>query len=246
MKGKVVAVTGAASGLGEACVQLLVERNATVIGIDRQAAPPPPGGSWVTLDLADVDAIGPVLRHAVAEYGRLDGLVNAAGVMDTQPFARITPAAFDRIFCVNVRGAFFAVQAAAEEMARSGGGSVVLFASTAGRVGRPFAAHYAASKAATISLVKSAAVALAEGGIRVNSVSPGLVETPMLEGIRAARTELGADSPDAVRREWESRIPLGRLGSPTEVAELVAFLVSDAAAYITGEDFGIHGGLQGS
>ena len=131
-------------------------------------------------------------------------------------------------------------------MTRSGGGSAVLFASTAGRVGRPLASHYAASKAATISLVKSTSVALADGGIRVNSVSPGLVETPMLQRIRMARTTQGADSPGAVREEWESRIPLGRLGSPTEVAEVVAFLISDAAAYVTGEDFGIHGGLQGS
>ena len=242
MQGKVVAVTGAASGLGSACADLLAARGATVIGIDRIPASAPAGGSWATLDLADVDALAPVFEHA----GRLDGFVNAAGVMDTRRFGDITPADFDRVFAVNVRAAFFALQAAAEAMARSGGGSAVLFASTAGRVGRPLASHYAASKAAIISLVQSTSVALAEAGIRVNAVSPGLVETPMLQGIRVARAEQGADSPDAVRDEWERRIPLGRLGSPSEVAEVVAFLVSDAAAYITGEDFGIHGGLQGS
>ena len=247
MQGKVVAVTGAASGLGAACAELLAERGATVIGIDRIPAPaPPPGGSWATLDLTDVEAIAPVFKAAVADHGRLDGLVNAAGVMDTRRFAQITPADFDRVFAVNVRGAFFVLQAAAEAMTPSGGGSAVLFASTAGRVGRPLASHYAASKAATIALVRSTAVALAEDGIRVNAVSPGLVETPMLQGIRVARTEQGAESPDAVREEWESHIPLGRLGVPTEVAEVVAFLISDAATYVTGEDFGIHGGLQGS
>src|SRR4051794_17946699 len=167
-QGKVVAVTGAASGLGAACAELLARRGATVIGIDRVSASPPPGGSWVTLDLADVDAIAP----AFAGLERLDGLVNAAGVMDTRRFGDITPTDFDRVFAVNVRGAFFVLQAAAEAMTRSGGGSAVLFASTAGRVGRPLASHYAASKAAMISLVKSTAAALAGSGIRVNAVSP--------------------------------------------------------------------------
>ena len=236
MEGKVVAVTGAASGLGAACAALLAERGATVIGIDRV----PGAGRWLTLDLAEIDAIAP----AFASLGRLDGLVNAAGVMDTRRFEDIGPADFDRVFAVNVRAAFFVLQAAAKAM--TNGGSAVLFASTAGRVGRPLASHYAASKAAIISLVQSTSVALADAGIRVNAVSPGLVETPMLQGIRVARAEQGAESPDAVRQQWESRIPLGRLGSPSEVAEVVAFLISDAAAYVTGEDFGIHGGLQGS
>jgi len=246
MEGKVVAVTGAASGLGAACAQLLGERGATVVGIDRSPAPPPPGGSWETLDLADLDGIAPALGRAVARHGRLDGLVNAAGVMDTRRFDQTAPADFDRVFAVNIRAAFFLLQAAAAEMARSGGGSAVLFSSTAGRVGRPLAAAYAASKAATVSLVRSTAVALADAGVRVNAVSPGLIETPMLQDIRVARTEQGAESPEAVRAEWERRVPLGRLGTPAEVAEVVAFLVSDASAYVTGEDLGIHGGLQGS
>jgi 3-oxoacyl-[acyl-carrier protein] reductase len=243
---KVVAVTGAASGLGAACAELLADRGATVVGFDRQPSTPPPGGSWETLDLSDVDAIAPAFALAVERHGHLDGLVNAAGVMDTRAFGKIAPADFDRIFAVNVRAAFFVLQAAADAMARGRGGSAVLFASTAGRVGRPLASHYAASKAAVLSLVQSTAVALAPDGIRVNAVSPGLVETPMLQGIRLARTEQGADSPEAVRAEWERRIPLRRLGTPAEVAEVVAFLVSDASAYVTGEDVGIHGGLQGS
>ena len=246
MDGKVVAVTGAASGLGAACAELLAQRGATVIGIDRSAAIAPPGGDWLTLDLRDVETIAPAMTELVARHGQLDGVVNAAGVMDTSPFDRISPAAFDRIMAVNLRGAFFLLQAAAAEMSRSGGGSAVLFSSTAGRVGRPLSAHYAASKAAVLSLVASASAALAPAGIRVNAVSPGLVETPMLQGIRAARAEQGAASPEAVRAEWENRIPLGRIGSPSEVAEVVAFLLSDAASYVTGEDFGIHGGLLGS
>ncbi|WP_331748381.1 SDR family NAD(P)-dependent oxidoreductase [Streptomyces chartreusis] len=246
MRGKVVMVTGAASGLGAACVELLLKQGATVVGLDRQSAPPPPRGSWIPLDLADVSAIGPAVRRAVEQHGRLDGLVNAAGVMDTRPFMQISPADFDKIFSVNVRAAFFVLQAAAEHMAHTGGGSAVLFSSTGGRVGRPLAAHYAASKAAMISLVKSTSVALADVGVRVNCVSPGLVETPMLQDIRRRRAAQGAPSADSVRHDWESRIPLGRLGSPSEVAEVVAFLVSDAASYVTGEDIGVHGGLETS
>jgi NAD(P)-dependent dehydrogenase (short-subunit alcohol dehydrogenase family) len=246
VEGKVVAVTGAASGLGAACAALLAERGATVIAVDRAPGAPPPGGNWVTLDLADVEATGPALQRAVEPHGRLDGLVNAAGVMDTRRFDGIAPADFDRVFAVNVRGAFFVLQAAAAAMASSGGGSAVLFASTAGRVGRPLASHYAASKAAVLSLVASASAALAPDRIRVNAISPGLIETPMLQGIRLARTREGAASPEAVREDWERRIPLGRLGAPSDVAEVVAFLISDAAAYVTGEDVGIHGGLQGA
>ncbi|HVO53862.1 MAG TPA: SDR family oxidoreductase [Solirubrobacterales bacterium] len=246
MKGKVVVVTGAASGLGKACAGLLAERGAVVIGIDHRSADAPPGGGWETLDLREVEAIAPTLKRWAERYDGLDGFVNAAGVMDTRAFMEITPADFDRVFEINVRAGFFLLQAAADEMARSGGGSAVLFSSTAGRIGRPLAAHYAASKAATASLAQSAALALGERGIRVNAISPGLIETPMLEEIRAARTALGADSPEAVREEWETRIPLGRIGTPSDVAEVVAFLISDASEFVTGEDFGIHGGLLGS
>jgi NAD(P)-dependent dehydrogenase (short-subunit alcohol dehydrogenase family) len=245
MEGKVVVVTGAASGLGKACAALLAERGATVIGVDRQEAEPPPGGSWETVDLTDLEMIPAIMRRCVENQGRLDGLVNAAGVMDTRRLLDIREKDFDRVFSINVRSAFFIMQAAAVEMQRSGG-SIVIFASTAGRIGRPLAAHYAASKAATASLAQSASLALAGEGIRVNAISPGLIETPMLRGIRAARTELGAESPEEVRARWENSVPLGRLGAATEVAEVVAFLISDAAAYVTGEDIGIHGGLLGS
>jgi D-sorbitol dehydrogenase (acceptor) len=246
MRDKVVVVTGAASGLGAACASLLAQRGARVVGIDVHPMAPPPGGAAVALDLADVDAIASTLATVAETHGRIDGLVHAAGIMQTQRFELITSDDFDRMFAVNVRAAFFLLQAAATEMSRSGGGSVVLFSSTAGRAGRPLAAHYAASKAAVASLVTSASVALGEHSIRVNAVSPGLVETPMLRGIRSARVDQGAASAAAVKAGWEERIPLGRIGNPVEVAEVVAFLISDAAAYVTGEDIGVHGGLQGS
>jgi NAD(P)-dependent dehydrogenase (short-subunit alcohol dehydrogenase family) len=243
--GKVVAVTGAASGLGEACAALMAERGATVVGVDRVVGTPLPGGSWDVVDLSEVEAI-PAVDRWVERHGRVDGLVNAAGIMHTGNFAEVAPSDFDRVFAINVRAAFFLLQAVAPVMEEAGQGSVVLFSSTAGRIGRPLAAAYAASKAANWSIVQSASLAYAEAGIRVNAVSPGLIETPMLEGIRVARTELGAPSPEAVREEWESRVPLGRLGSPAEVAALVAFLISDASSYITGEDIGVHGGMLSS
>ena len=241
-----VAVTGAASGLGAACAELLAERGATVIGLDRTPAPAPPGGSWATLDLADVDAIAPVFERAVADHGRLDGLVNAAGVMDTRAFGQITPDDFDRVFSVNVRGAFFVLQAAAEPDGAHRWrerGAVRLHR----RPRRP-AARFALRR---VEGGDALARAVDRRGARGS-------RDPRQRGLpRAGRDADAPGHPGGPRRagrgltrrgprEWERRIPLGRLGRPAEVAEVVAFLVSDAAAYVTGEDFGIHGGLQGS
>jgi NAD(P)-dependent dehydrogenase (short-subunit alcohol dehydrogenase family) len=126
------------------------------------------------------------------------------------------------------------------------GGSIVNFSSTAGRVGRPMASVYALTKAALLNLTRSSALALAPYGVRVNAVTPGIVETPMVQAIRATRAELLGTTAAAIREGWEESIPLGRLGDPSEVAEVAAFLLSDASSYVTGEQIGATGGTDGS
>ncbi len=245
MNGKIVVVTGSASGLGATCAEVLAQRGATVICVDHRDGTPPPGGTWETLDLTDLDAIAPAVERWVALHSRIDGLVNAAGVAGTKPFLAIEPQDFDRVFAINVRALFFVTQAVAASMVKTGGGSIVNFASTSARLGRPLASHYASSKGAVVTLTRSAALALGEHGIRVNAVAPGLIETPMLQEIRVARSELANGTVDAVQEEWERRIPLGRVGTTGDVADVVAFLLSDEARYVTGEDVGVHGGLVG-
>jgi D-sorbitol dehydrogenase (acceptor) len=251
LKGRTVLVTGGASGLGRSCGQLAAERGAQVILADNdaerlEATATELGLQWLSCDIGSVESGKNLIAACIQDHGRLDGLVNAAGVMQTKEFLEITPDDFDRIIAVNLRGMFFLVQSAAREMALGPGGSIVNFASTAGRVGRPLSAHYAASKAAVINLTKSAASALAAHNIRVNAVCPGLIETPMIQQIREERAQLGTGTETQVQSRWESAIPMGRLGTPEDVAELTAFLLSDASRYITGEEIGVTGGTNGS
>lgn len=248
LAGKAVLVTGAGSGMGAACAELASARGARVFGVDRdrsglEALAGRIGAHYEVCDLSEVDA--PALVGRCCELlGGLDGLVNAAGVFQTRELLEIGPDDFDRMFTVNVRALFFLQQAAAVEMKGRDGGSIVNFASTAARVPRPMSSHYAASKAAVVSLSRSAGAALAKHGVRVNAVCPGVVETPMIDAIRedwAKRSDTSADEIDA---SWREAHPMARLGLPAEVAEVVVFLLSDAAAYVNGESIGVNGGTD--
>jgi D-sorbitol dehydrogenase (acceptor) len=251
LESKSVLVTGAASGMGEACARLAAERGAKLLLVDRdegslERVANDLGAAYEVTDLADVSQAPRIVERCVEAHGGIDGLVSAAGVMKTQPVLEITPEDFDHIFSVNARAAFFVMQAAAREMSARGGGSIVNFSSTAGRALRPMASHYAATKAAVISFTRSTAVALAPQGVRVNAVVPGLIETPMVARIREERSELLDTTPEEVQERWRATVPMARLGRPDEVAELVVYLLSDAAGYVTGESIGITGGTDGS
>ena len=251
LEGKAVLVTGAASGMGRACAVRARELGASLLLTDRDAdalerVAGELGAVADACDLTDVANAPRLVARCVEAHGAIDGLVNAAGIFTTRPLLEVTPEDFDRMFSVNVRALFFLQQAAGAAMRAAGRGSIVNFSSTAARVGRPHAAHYAASKAAVIAATKSAAVALAPDGVRVNAICPGLIETPMVESIRHQRTEVFGTTPAKVQEHWEGLIPMRRLGRPEEVAALAAFLLSDAAGYLTGESIGVTGGTDGS
>lgn len=249
LAGKAVLVSGAASGMGAACVKLAAHRGARVCAVDFDEAGLADirehlGVCAEACDLTDVRRIPALVERCAGSLGGLDGVVNAAGIFHTAELLDVTPADFDRVFAINVRGLFFMQQAAAREMSTSGGGSIVNFASTAARIPRPLSSHYAASKAAVVSLSRSAAEALAGLGVRVNAVCPGTIETPMIEAVRRARASLLGVTPEEIDAGWRTGHPMGRLGTPEEVAEVVTFLLSDAASFVNGESVGVTGGLD--
>jgi NAD(P)-dependent dehydrogenase (short-subunit alcohol dehydrogenase family) len=199
----------------------------------------------IGVDLAEVDECAQLpSRAAVAAGNRLDVLVNAVGIMQTRPFDEVTPGQWQRTVDINLTGVFHTVQAAARLMRTVGGGSIVTLASVAGRSGRPNAPDYAATKAALISLTKSAAMAFAPH-VRVNAVCPGVFLTPMWDAIVADRDrEFGPGAGQAYLDEVAARTPLRRVGDPEDVARAVAFLASDLAGFITGQALNVCGGLE--
>jgi NAD(P)-dependent dehydrogenase (short-subunit alcohol dehydrogenase family) len=241
LRGKVAAVTGATRGIGRAIALALAAEGADVLvhgrdaGAGRAVAAAIEGlgrrAAWHAADLGDTGAGAGVAAAARAAFGRLDVLVNNAGLFQRRPALELSEAEWDRILDVNLRGAFFCAQAAARAMRDQGGGGVIVnVASDAAWSGgiNP-CAHYAASKAGMVSFTRSLAKELAPFGIRVNAIAPGLITTDM--GGTA-----GATLPDL-------RIPLGREGTPEEVAAVVVFLASDEASYVTGANLNLSGGL---
>lgn len=231
LKGKVVLVTGSASGIGAACVQRLVRAGALAISADINIAEP--GKDAVRVDVADPASVEEALTAIIDRHGRLDGLVHSAGIARSMPFLDTALGDFDSIVRVNLRGTFIVGQAAANAMVRTGGGSIVNVASVSGMLGNGQRSAYGTSKAAVIHLTKVMAVELASHGIRVNAVSPGPINTPMVDAFYS----------DAIRKEWTDRVPMHRFGSPHDVAATIAFLCSDDASYITGQTLAVDGGF---
>ncbi|MCX5225600.1 SDR family NAD(P)-dependent oxidoreductase [Streptomyces sp. NBC_00233] len=235
LDGKVVIVTGAARGQGAAEARLLAAAGARVVLTDvreeegRSVAADLGGAAvFVRHDVTSADEWRTVTDTAVATYGGIDGLVNNAALWRTAPVESETCENVELLLRVNLLGPFLGIQAVLPALREAGGGSIVNVSSTAGRVGVPGHAAYGATKFGLRGLSRSAARDLAPYGVRVNSVHPGAVDTPMTTAV--------AD------RDW-SHIPLGRMGRPEEVGELVAFLLSEASSYMTGAEFTIDGGL---
>ncbi len=199
----------------------------------------------VGLDVSDAGSVEAALDTAETTLGPVDRVVTCAGIIAKAPFLELAQEAWERTIRINLTGTWLVFQRAARRMV--GGqrtGAFVAIASVAGRSGRATAADYAASKAGVISVVRSTALALASDGIRVNAVCPGVVETPMTDAIHEqAGRELGITREESLAR-MVAGIPLGRVETPQEVADAVAFLLSDQARYITGQALNVDGGIE--
>jgi 3alpha(or 20beta)-hydroxysteroid dehydrogenase len=230
--GKVVLVTGAGGGLGAAYVRALAAEGALVVVADvdltaasETAEKTGSGCMALQLDVRDEHSWRACLNEVRTRHGRLDGLVNNAGIVLRGALTEMPLADFEKVLGVNLTGTFLGMQHCAPLMRKSGGGSIVNIASTAGLTGIPEISGYTASKWGVRGLTRSAAVELAPWGIRVNSVAPGVVTTPM-----------------AARSAQPIRNLTGRPGSVDEVAPLVVHLISDDSTYSTGADFVVDGG----
>ena len=240
LAGATALVTGAGKGIGEAVARRFAEAGARVAVADVDVA----AGQTVVesvvraggtarlypLDVSDPVQDAATVRSVVREWGRLDVLVNNAGIFPFSPAAGTTPALWDRVFATNLRGAFFLAQAAVEPMQRAGGGAIVNIASIDAIRPTGNLAHYDASKAALAMLTRSLALELAPVGIRVNAVAPGAIDTP---GARSALGTSGPMPPELLER-FLSGIPQHRMGTPDEIARVVLFLSAPASSYVTG------------
>lgn len=242
--GRVALVTGAQQGIGRAAALALATEGCDIAlnWLDDEAAARAVAteiearGRRAVLLRGDVSAVADcahLVAETVAALGRIDVLVNNAGIFPRVPFLEMTEAEWDRVLDVNLKGTAFCTQAAARAMVAAGTrGAIVNLASSAVR-GTPVGAHYAATKTGIVGVTRSTALALAPYGIRVNAVAPGLTDTAQP---RYGNTE---EELAAMGRA----IPLGRIGQPTDIAELIAFLASDRAEWVTGQTWHINGGL---
>jgi meso-butanediol dehydrogenase/(S,S)-butanediol dehydrogenase/diacetyl reductase len=250
MNRPVALVTGSGSGIGAAIAATLAERGHHVVVTDvdlvaaQRVAETLASAEAHRLDVTDPAATDELVARVVQDHGRLDAAVANAGISKMARFLDITPADAQRTMAVNALGVFYSGQAAARSMVALGhGGVIVNTASMAAKQGRvPFLADYVASKFAVLGLTQAMAYELAPHGIRVNCVCPGFVATPMQDRELVWEAELRGTDPASVRQLWIDDTPLGRLETPEDVARAVAFLVSEDAAFITGEALSVNGG----
>ncbi|MEQ1932581.1 MAG: SDR family oxidoreductase [Fimbriimonadaceae bacterium] len=231
-------VTGAAQGIGAAIARKLAEEGYKVALCDVRAVDAP--GAYA-LDVSDIGAHEAILNQIRGDLGEITALVNAAGICITQTIDQITPEGWAKTFAVNVQGAFFLSRACADQMGP--GGAIVNIASVSGFLPKLEQIDYGASKAALISLTRSLALVYGPKGIRVNAVAPGVIDTPLTQAIAQQRADLRGVTPDETLAPVLGATPLRRMGGAEEVADLVAYLLSDQSSFITGQCLNVCGGF---
>jgi len=246
MTGKIVIVTGGASGIGKACADRFAEEGARVIVADikedRQLASPNRAGEvgYFHLDVTDEVAWDDLMSDTVVRWGRLDVLINAAGVsMERDTVEECTPAVWRRTLAINLDGTFLGCKHAVRMMKSSGGGAIINIGSVLGIVADGNAVSYTAGKGGVRMLTKSTALHCARSGyhIRCNTICPGFIDTPMLRSYVACRP-----APEAEVARIAAAHPLGRLGRAEEIAAMASYLASDDASAVTGAEFLVDGG----
>ncbi len=267
LEDKVAIVTGAGQGIGKATALRLAGEGASVVIAEydpqtAQIAAEEIGGLGqpalaYPVDVSKPDDTRKMVQDVVAEFGRVDILVSNAGISEIRPFLDMTEDAWDRIIRLNERGLFFCLQAVAAQMVRqvpesvraagradTSYGKIVNLTSISGQRGRAINPHYAASKAAVISITQSAALALAPYGINVNAVSPGVVDTPMWEKLDKERGCLTGAKPGGAMAAFLETVPLKRAAAPEDIAAAIYFLCSPDSDMITGITLNVDGGFE--
>ena len=243
LKDKVTLITGSAQGIGLATAVRFAALGAQVVVCDLNATRVDAavaslraaGGQAMgcVVDVTQRETIDAMVARTLAEWGRIDALVNNAGITQDARLQRMTSVQFDTVIAVNLKGVFECTQAVTETMVKHGAGVIVNASSVVGLYGNFGQTNYAATKAGVIGMTKTWARELGPKGIRVNAVCPGFVQTSILDTI-----------PEDVMARMVAKVPLGRMGTPEEIASVYAFLVSDEASYLNGAVIEVSGGIQ--
>jgi NAD(P)-dependent dehydrogenase (short-subunit alcohol dehydrogenase family) len=251
LSGKVVVITGGAGGLGRALSRDFQEAGSTLAILDKnetrlgEAVAELAGAGAqpysAVVNMGRSAEVAEAMKQIAAKFGRVDVLINNAAVCQTKPMWELTEEDWDDVMDVNVKGVFFAIQSAAPHM--PSGSSILNIASVAGRLGRPTLLHYAASKAAVISITRSAAVELADRGIRVNAIAPGMIDTEMFHQLQQSWQKRSEDDRSPAAQPSFKSTLLGRPAKPSEIASVALFLCSGAASYVTGQTLNTCGGI---
>ena len=241
-EGKVAVVTGAARGIGQAIAKRLAKDGADVVICDLQA-------EWLAetaeavqalgrkalplaVDVGDGESVTACIAETIKVFGRVDIMVNNAGITKDTLLVRMSDEAWDDVLRVNLKGTFLFSRAVAKHMMKQRSGAIVNIASVIGLIGNAGQCNYAASKAGVIALTKSTAKELAARGVRVNAIAPGFISSKMTDALS-----------QEIREQMLATIPLNRFGEPEDIAKAVAFLASDEASYVTGQVLSVNGGM---